>query len=207
MFSINWLSSMLGFMFIPLYYWLIPSRWSWLWINTLMILNQEFKTMNYLYKGNSLIFISMMTFILFNNILGLFPYIFTSSSHMSMSLSLSLPIWFSFILIGWLKTPINMMAHFVPFGTPTILMPMLVMVELISNLIRPGTLAIRLTANMMAGHLILTLLGNMNNYISFYLIIMLLILQIMFMVLEMSVAFIQSYVFSMLSSIYFKEMI
>jgi F-type H+-transporting ATPase subunit a len=84
-------------------------------------------------------------------------------------------------------------------------MPFMVCIETISNIIRPGTLAVRLAANIIAGHLLLTLLGNTGNSLSFYLVSLLVIAQIALLVLESAVAIIQSYVFAVLSTLYSRE--
>nr|AYR05361.1 ATP synthase F0 subunit 6 [Coleoptera sp. ACP-2013] len=205
-FSLNWLSSFLGLLFIPSMYWLIPSRWNYLWIKIIMILHNEFKILlGSKIKGSTLIFISLFSIIVFNNFLGLFPYIFTSSSHLIMTLTLSLPLWLSFMIYGWLNNTIHMFAHLVPQGTPPVLMPFMVLIESISNIIRPGTLAVRLAANMIAGHLLLTLLGNTGSSMNLILINILLITQLLLLILESAVAIIQSYVFAVLSTLYSSE--
>nr|AXS66254.1 ATP synthase F0 subunit 6 [Cucujoidea sp. 5 KM-2017] len=201
--SLNWLSSMLVFFFFPLMYWMIPNRFLML-INLIFFsLHKEFKNLT---KNNSssLIFISLFYFILMNNFLGLFPYIFTSSSHLTFTLSLALPLWLSFMIFGWFTNTYHMFAHLMPQGTPPILMPFMVCIETISNIIRPGTLAIRLTANMIAGHLLMTLLGNTGPFLN-WMIIILIITQILLIILESAVAMIQSYVFAILSTLYSSE--
>nr|AFQ62112.1 ATP synthase F0 subunit 6 [Micrambina sp. MIC01] len=207
--SLNWLSTLLGLLFLPPMFWLIPSRMSMLWINITQILHLEFKILisNFNIKGSTLMFISLFTLILFNNFLGLFPYIFTSTSHMILTLSLALPLWLSFMIYGWLNNTTHMLAHLVPQGTPPILMPFMVCIETISNVIRPGTLAVRLSANMIAGHLLMTLLGNTGPSMSLLLLNILIITQILLLVLETAVAMIQSYVFSVLSTLYSSEVI
>nr|ALO70987.1 ATP synthase F0 subunit 6 [Pselaphinae sp. 3 EF-2015] len=203
---LNWMSTFIGLFFLPLMYWLIPSRWIFFWH---MIINNLHKEFNILLnkkfnKGSTLIFISLFTMIMFNNFLGLFPYIFTSSSHMIMNLSLALPLWISFMLFGWINNMNHMFTHMVPQGTPPILMPFMVCIETISNVIRPMTLAIRLTANMIAGHLLLTLLGNTGPMLN-NLVLILIFIQLLLLILEMAVAIIQSYVFSILSTLYSSE--
>nr|YP_010987563.1 ATP synthase F0 subunit 6 [Anotylus hirtulus]WON65969.1 ATP synthase F0 subunit 6 [Anotylus hirtulus] len=206
--SMNWLSTVLGFMFIPFSFWLIPSRLNYLWISIIKTLHNEFKILiNSPYKGTTLIFISLFSIILFNNFLGLFPYIFTSSSHLIMTLSLSLPLWLSFMLFGWINNTTHMFAHLVPQGAPNILLPFMVCIESISNIIRPGTLAVRLTANMIAGHLLLTLLGNTGPSMNLIMINLLILIQILLLMLESAVAMIQSYVFTVLSTLYSSEVI
>nr|AVN68027.1 ATP synthase F0 subunit 6 [Balta sp. Cairns, Australia] len=205
---LNWLSTLLGIMVIPMSFWLIPSRYIMMWNKITITLHKEFKTLigfKSINKGATLIFISLFSMILFNNFMGLFPYIFTSTSHMVLTLSLALPLWLSFMLFGWINNTNYMFMHLVPQGTPSILMPFMVCIETISNLIRPGTLAIRLAANMIAGHLLLTLLGNTGSMLMMSLLYMLIITQIMLLMLESAVSIIQSYVFAVLSTLYSSE--
>nr|ALO77220.1 ATP synthase F0 subunit 6 [Phycosecis limbata] len=205
--SMNWLSTLLCLIFIPSIFWLVPSRMNYLWTKILITLHKEFKTLinNDKITGSTLIFVSLFSFILFNNFLGLFPYIFTSTSHMALTLALALPLWLSFMLFGWINNTIHMFAHLVPQGTPPVLMPFMVCIETISNIIRPGTLAIRLSANMIAGHLLMTLLGNTGSMLSIYLINFLIITQLLLLILESAVSIIQSYVFAVLSTLYSSE--
>nr|YP_010561857.1 ATP synthase F0 subunit 6 [Chionoecetes bairdi]UYX57818.1 ATP synthase F0 subunit 6 [Chionoecetes bairdi] len=205
-FSINWVSTFLGLMFIPYLYWASPSRWSFLWSKIILTLHKEFKALlTPSHMGASMLFISMFSFILFNNFLGLMPYVFTSSSHMVMTMSLSLPLWFTLMLFGWMNHTQHMFSHLVPQGTPSILMPFMVIIETISNIIRPGTLAIRLAANMIAGHLLLTLLGGTGPSLAVSILSVLIFCQILLLILESAVAIIQSYVFAVLSTLYTGE--
>nr|YP_010620945.1 ATP synthase F0 subunit 6 [Catara rugosicollis]WAX39289.1 ATP synthase F0 subunit 6 [Catara rugosicollis] len=206
--SLNWLSTMLGLIIIPMSFWLIPSRHYILWNKLLINLHSEFKTLigsKNINKGASFMFISLFSLIMFNNFMGLFPYIFTSTSHLVMTLTLALPLWISFMLFGWINNTQHMFAHLVPQGTPTILMPFMVCIETISNMIRPGTLAVRLAANMIAGHLLMTLLGNTGASLNYTLLSLLIITQIALLMLESAVAIIQSYVFAVLSTLYSSE--
>nr|AFP16904.1 ATP synthase F0 subunit 6 [Elmidae sp. BMNH 840216] len=205
--SLNWLSTFLGLMFLPSMYWLIPSRFHILWLKIILTLHNEFKILLNIekMKGSTLVFISLFSMIMFNNFLGLFPYIFTSTSHLTFTLALALPLWISFMIFGWINNTIHMFAHLVPQGTPSVLMPFMVCIETISNIIRPGTLAIRLAANMIAGHLLLTLLGNTGSSMSLIMLNLLIITQILLLILESAVAIIQSYVFAVLSTLYSSE--
>nr|ARH55173.1 ATP synthase F0 subunit 6 [Sericus brunneus] len=205
--SLNWSSALLGLLFLPSMFWLIPSRINLLWIKVTSTLHKEFKILLKInkMKGSTLIFISLFSLILFNNFLSLFPYIFSSTSHLTLTLSLALPLWTSFMIYGWINNTIHMFAHLVPQGTPPVLMPFMVCIETISNIIRPGTLAIRLTANMIAGHLLLTLLGNTGTKLSMVMINLLILTQLLLLILESAVAIIQSYVFSILSTLYSSE--
>nr|YP_009695430.1 ATP synthase F0 subunit 6 [Diaphanes pectinealis]QEJ81660.1 ATP synthase F0 subunit 6 [Diaphanes pectinealis] len=204
--SLNWTSSLLGFLMIPFSFWVTPSRINMLWIKLFFNLSKELKILLKLNnKNNTMMFISLFILILTSNSTSLFPYIFSSTTHLSMTLTLSLPLWISFMLFGWINNTMHMFTHLVPQGTPNILMPFMVCIETISNIIRPSTLAIRLTANMIAGHLLLTLLGETGNKLSMLMIWVLIITQLMLFILESAVAFIQAYVFSVLSTLYSSE--
>lgn len=207
--SLNWLSTFIGLLIIPSIYWFIPSRYHIIWNNILTTLHKEFTVLlgNPNQKGITLIFVSLFSLILFNNFIGLFPYIFTSTSHLTLTLILALPLWLAFIIYGWLNHTQHIFAHLVPQGTPGVLIPFMVCIETISNVIRPGTLAVRLTANIIAGHLLITLLGNTGPSLSSIIIIVLLIVQILLLILESAVAIIQSYVFAVLRTLYSSEVI
>nr|AWV84411.1 ATP synthase F0 subunit 6 [Tettigades major] len=207
MFSMNWSSTILCIILLPMIYWYLPNRYMMLFDYMMMLLNNELnQLMGAKSFGSSLIFISLFMFILYNNIMGLVPYIFTSSSHLVFTMSMALPLWLSFMLFGWINNMNHMFCHLVPVGTPGILMPFMVCIETISNLIRPGSLAVRLTANMIAGHLLMTLLGNSAIESGIYLY-MIMFVQFILMMFESAVCIIQAYVFMVLSTLYSKEVI
>nr|QNE85405.1 ATP synthase F0 subunit 6 [Psychomyia pusilla] len=201
---LNWMTSILMLLMLPLNFWMIPSRMmmiNWMLIKFLM---NELKMI--LKKNNLIIFfISLFFFFMFNNFMGLFPYIFTSTSHLSTNLTFSLPIWVALMMYGWLNNYNHMFSHLIPQGTPSILMPFMVLIETTSNIIRPMTLAVRLTANMIAGHLLLNLLSSLKNNLPIQFLPILILTQIILITLEMSVAIIQSYVFMILTSLYSSE--
>lgn len=205
-FKINWIRSTLFILFIPASFWLIPSRISILWITLNIKFFKEFKTIT-IKKSNhlSILFISLFSFILLNNFLGLFPYIFTSSRHIAFTFSISLPLWLTFIIFGWVNNIIHIFTHLIPQRTPQALIPFIVCIETIRNIIRPGTLAIRLSANIITGHLLLALLGNTRTAISFFPLSILIFTQFLLIVLEVAVAIIQAYVFTILRTLYLRE--
>nr|WBV74588.1 ATP synthase F0 subunit 6 [Cordax unidentatus] len=204
--SLNWGSLILGLGFVPAIFWVLPTRWNSLWMQVSKTLHGEFKLLiGEASKGATMLFIGLFFFILANNFLGLFPYIFTGTSHLTITLTLGLPLWLSFIMFGWWNHTMHMLAHLVPQGTPPVLMPFMVCIETISNTIRPGTLAVRLMANMVAGHLLLTLLGNTGASLGSVMVGGLLMIQMALLGLELAVAVIQSYVFAVLSTLYSKE--
>lgn len=203
---LNWIRTFIGLIFIPYSFWLIPNRFYFFWNFILNKLHKEFKTLlGNNSNGSTFIFISIFTFILFNNFLGLFPYIFTRTSHLTLSLSISLPLWLRFILYGWINNTQHIFIHIIPQGTPSILIPFIVLIETIRNIIRPGTLAVRLTANIIAGHLLITLLRGTGPNLPFYFLFFLVIIQILLLILESAVAIIQSYVIAILSTLYSRE--
>nr|YP_010535861.1 ATP synthase F0 subunit 6 [Anaedus unidentatus]UYB79073.1 ATP synthase F0 subunit 6 [Anaedus unidentatus] len=203
--NLNWMSTLIPLIMIPSTYWFMPSRIS---ISLNLIYNtlySEFKNLVPKNINSILMFISIFLMIAFNNFMGLFPFIFTSTSHMTLSLTLALPMWLSFMIYGWFNNTTHMLAHLVPQGTPSILMPFMVCIETISNTIRPMTLAIRLSANMIAGHLLMTLMGNTGPSLPIISLSMLLMAQILLLTLETAVALIQSYVFAVLVTLYSSE--
>lgn len=204
-FSLNWLRILLGIFIIPIYYWIIPNNFLLFYYKILNILFKEFKPITKNNKSSLLIFISLFIFILIRNFIRLFPYIFTRTRHLVLNLTIALPIWISFIIIGWIEKTNHMFIHLVPQGTPIILIPFIVLIETIRNIIRPITLIIRLTANIIAGHLLITLLGNIGSNIFILIIPILLFIQILLLTLERAVAIIQSYVFSVLITLYYNE--
>nr|AIZ58516.1 ATP synthase F0 subunit 6 [Alectorobius capensis]AMX74131.1 ATP synthase F0 subunit 6 [Alectorobius capensis]UYB78214.1 ATP synthase F0 subunit 6 [Alectorobius capensis] len=205
-FSFNWISAMSIIFFIPYTYWIIPSRIHLLWFTITKYLILE---LNSLFLKNKLKFIfffaTLFWFILSNNFLGLFPYIFTPTSHINLTTLLAIPSWLTLMLYGWVNQTSYMFSHLVPVGTPMPLSMFMVLIETISNLIRPVTLAVRLSANMISGHLLLCLLSNIMEKLPNLFLIILPLMMILLM-LEMAVAIIQSYVFITLSSLYLNEL-
>nr|QVL29048.1 ATP synthase F0 subunit 6 [Tripetaloceroides tonkinensis] len=205
-FPLNWMSTLTFMMLIPMTFWTVPSRS----FNTMKFctstLHKEFNTLiNNNPKGVTLMFTALFTFIATNNFMGMFPYIFTSTTHLTLTLSMALTLWMTLMLFGWTKKSKSMFTHLVPLGTPAILTPFMVCIETISNMIRPGTLAVRLSANMIAGHLLMTLIGSTGPKINIILMMSMLSIQSMLVILEISVAIIQAYVFSVLITLYTSE--
>lgn len=206
-FSLNWFRRIYVILLIPNFYWLIPSRYIFLILIISKILIYEFIILLNLKLNifNIIILIRIFFFILINNFIGIFPYIFTSSSHLVFSLTISLSLWVSIILFGWIKNSNNIFIHLVPQGTPNILIPFIVLIETIRNIIRPGTLAVRLSANIIAGHLLITLISSTGNNLVMLLLIFILFRQSLLIILELRVSVIQAYVFTVLSTLYRAE--
>lgn len=206
-FSLNWIRIIIFIFIIPITFWLIPSR-NYILINLITsFIFKEFKTIIQYSFSNIILFYSIFLFILFNNFIGLFPYIFTASRHLSLRLSLSLSLWIRIIFYRLINYFNEIIIHLTPSGTPSVLIPFIVIIESIRLIIRPFTLAVRLTANIIAGHLLLSLLGSTGQNISFLIILIIIILrQILLFILEISVSIIQAYVFSILSVLYSREL-
>nr|ACP19608.1 ATP synthase F0 subunit 6 [Saguinus oedipus] len=156
----------------------------------------------------SLMLLSLITFIALNNILGLTPYAFTPTTQLSMNLGMAIPLWAATVLMGLRFKTKSSLAHFLPQGTPIPLIPMLIIIETISLVIQPVALAVRLTANITAGHLLMHLLGDtaltlMSIYLSSSTITIIII--ILLITLELGVALIQAYVFTLLVGLYLHD--
>jgi len=155
--------------------------------------------------GARLFFLTTFFFIIFTNVIGLLPYVFTSRRHLSFTLAISLPVWLGYIVISLIKQFNINIAQLVPEGTPPLLIPLMVVIETVRLLIRPFTLAVRLGANIIAGHLLLTLLGRQGMNLKFSFLLILLIAIFALIALERAVACIQAYVFTILSTLYLNE--
>nr|YP_010444568.1 ATP synthase F0 subunit 6 [Antialcidas floripennae]UTI38478.1 ATP synthase F0 subunit 6 [Antialcidas floripennae] len=199
--SLNWLSSLILLMMFNYNYWMKPNNMENLMMKMFMSIKDELKIIMPK-SGSSIMFISLGVFILINNLMGLIPYIFTSSSHLVFTLALALPMWTAFMMYGWINETNSMFKHLVPMGTPSMLMPFMVLIETISNLIRPGSLAVRLTSNMIAGHLLMALLGSSCSSMMTTILMKIFIVLMLF---ETAVSFIQSYVFMILTTLYSSE--
>lgn len=204
LFRLNWIIPLIFIFILPNSYWLINSRIEILLINFIIWIYNEFKSI--INKKYILIlFISFIIIILIINFTGLFPYIFTSTRHLNFTITLSLPLWIIIILYGWINFQKQIFAHILPLGTPKILISFIILIETIRNIIRPLTLSVRLTANIIAGHLLLTLIGSTGNKLILIILLIMLTTQILLIILEIRVSIIQSYVYSVLGTLYSTE--
>lgn len=203
--SANWSSCLLFLFIAPLTFWVLPTRITYLFRSLIIYIFGEFRPIVKKTKFVLIIPISFFTLVIFNNLIGLLPYIFTATRHLVFTLSLGLTSWLSLIFYGWLNNSSNLLVHLIPQGTPSALIPFIVLIETISNLIRPGTLAVRLTANIIAGHLLIVLLSSATPLTPFFLSPVLFNAQVALSLLETAVAFIQAYVFSVLVTLYIAE--
>nr|BAO04464.1 ATPase subunit 6 [Babina holsti] len=151
---------------------------------------------------------SLMIFLLSMNLLGLLPYTFTPTTQLSINLGLATPLWLTTVLVGFRNQLTHSLAHFLPEGTPTPLIPVLILIETISLFIRPLALGVRLTANLTAGHLLIHLISSAVSAIFFLSItasMLTFLVLVLLTILEIAVAMIQAYVFVLLLSLYLQE--
>lgn len=168
---------------------------------------KEFAAARGLLVGPGVAWVTFMLFIHIStvNLTRIFPYVFTSTSHPVIALTIALPLWVGYMVIYTYYESNSIIAHFLPLGTPLALWPLIVCVEIVRSVIRPFTLSIRLVANMVAGHL---LLGLIRRKFSINLRITNIILPLILLplvVLELAVRVIQGYVFGLLSTLYVRE--
>nr|BCG06013.1 ATP synthase 6 [Hylobates albibarbis] len=156
----------------------------------------------------SLMLISLITFIATTNLLGLLPHSFTPTTQLSMNLAMAIPLWAGTVATGFRLKAKNTLAHLLPQGTPTPLIPMLIIIETISLFIQPVALAVRLTANITAGHLLMHLIGAATmalSTISPPMTPIIFTVLALLTILEIAVALIQAYVFTLLVSLYLHD--
>lgn len=207
-FRLNWVSLIIPVLMVPQAFWAVGSQFLKRFEAVIIYLKSElFAVFGQTgLRGTIFIFLRFFFFILYSNLMGLLPYIFTGSSHIVFTLTFALPIWLG-RMVWSLKNQYNsLFAHLVPTGTPGALIPVMVVIETVRNIIRPGTLSIRLAANMVAGHLLLTLLGSQGGALGAGAFLGLMIGLVLLLCLELAVACIQAYVFTILGSLYLNEL-
>nr|YP_010042748.1 ATP synthase F0 subunit 6 [Ophidiaster granifer]QPC56387.1 ATP synthase F0 subunit 6 [Ophidiaster granifer] len=152
-------------------------------------------------------FSAIFTFIFSINLLGLLPYAFTSTSHISLTYSLGIPLWMAVNILGFYLAFNNRLSHLVPQGTPSYLIPLMVIIETLSLFAQPIALGLRLAANLTAGHLLIYLLSTAIWILYTSPIIASITLTIFFLLflLEIGVACIQAYVFTALVHFYLSQ--
>jgi F-type H+-transporting ATPase subunit a len=154
---------------------------------------------------------TLFIFVLINNLIGMIPYSFASTSHFVLTFALSFTIVLGATILGFQKHNLKFFSLLVPAGCPLALLPLLVLVEFISYLARNISLGLRLAANITAGHMLLNILSgfvyNIMNAGFFYIIVALIPLAfiIAFSGLELGIALIQAQVFVVLTSGYIKD--
>lgn len=156
-------------------------------------------------KGVYCLFFSIFVIVLALNFFALFPHYFSATSHLLITFPLAYGAWMGIIFFNLYAFFSYFLSHFIPVGTPLFLMSFIVIVEILRNLIRPMALTFRLTANMMAGHLLIALVGGGLLRLSTISLLFGSVLQILLVLIEIGVSVIQAYVFFTLLFLYLSE--
>lgn len=147
---------------------------------------------------------SLFMFVLFCNLLGLMPGGFTVTSHIVVTFALAILVFLVATLVGFLRHGSHFLSFFVPKGAPAWLLPLMIPIEIISYLIRPLSLSVRLFANMVAGHVMLAVVGSFVFALGIAGIVPLAFITAM-TGLELMIAILQAYVFAILTCIYLND--
>jgi F-type H+-transporting ATPase subunit a len=156
---------------------------------------------------------TIFMFVLFANILGLLPYAFTVTSHIIITAALALLVFFTVIVYGLVHNGLRFFKLFVPSGVPVYILPFVVAIEVLSFLSRPISHSVRLFANMLAGHITLKVFGGFVTMIAgigiagWFGAALPLVMIVILTALELLVAFLQAYVFAILTCIYLNDAI
>ena len=148
---------------------------------------------------------SLFMFVLFCNMLGMLPYSFTVTSHIIVTFALAAVIFVGVTIIGFVNHGIKYLKLFIPSGVPLFLLPLIVIIEIISYLSRPVSLSVRLFANMMAGHTMLKVFGGFVISLGIIGGWLPLSFTVALTGLEILIAFLQAYVFAILTCIYLND--
>lgn len=155
---------------------------------------------NFTPKGLPIFMCSVFLFILLNNFLSIFPFVFAGTSQIRTVLGMVLTFWLAMFFFRIKNNFKSFVAHCVPEGSPRFLVPLLFLIELVRNFIRPVTLTVRLVANILAGHLLIILLRNLvlSNWPAFLFFLILTLVEIF-------VSAIQSYIFCTILVLYVND--
>jgi len=148
---------------------------------------------------------SLFMFVLFCNMLGMLPYSFTVTSHIIVTFALAAVVFIGVTIIGFANHGVGYLKLFIPSGVPVVLLPLIVIIEIISYLARPVSLSVRLFANMMAGHTMLKVFGGFVISLGIIGGWLPLSFTVALTGLEILIAFLQAYVFAILTCIYLSD--
>nr|YP_010535887.1 ATP synthase F0 subunit 6 [Nodopelta heminoda]UYB79125.1 ATP synthase F0 subunit 6 [Nodopelta heminoda] len=201
-----WTTSFILLFLSVMMFWVFPNRWNLLLKYLISIVSSLVKTASGKYLGFfSLSMVSLFCMILFLNFCSLISYTFGETSHLAVTLSLSIPFWTALIISGSQTSGQKMIASLLPSGAPSLLNPFLILIETVSIGVRPLILALRLGANITAGHIVMSIIGgflesailsNSSGMIicSFF--------EAFYMIFEFGICFIQAYIFVLLLILY-----
>lgn len=148
---------------------------------------------------------SLFMFVLFCNILGMIPYSFTATSHVTVTFVLAMLVFLTVTIVGFVKHGLHFFSLFLPAGTPAWLAPLLIVIELVAYLARPVSLSLRLAANMVAGHVLLKVLAGFMVVMAVYLKPLPAPFIVVLVGFEIFIAILQAYIFTILSCVYLND--
>nr|QTT61216.1 ATP synthase F0 subunit 6 [Tritia varicosa] len=210
LYVLMWVFSLVTIVLFSSSYWVMSPRW----LSVVSLFkdtasSQVFRSFGINMGGFVNVITGLFLFIILMNMSGLVPYVFSPTSHLAVSLSLGLPLWLTLIVSAVFYNPSSVVAGLLPMGAPAPLNPFLVIIETVSIMVRPITLSVRLTANMSAGHIVLTLIGNYLTasffMSSMFSMLLLLSIQVLYTVFEFGIGLIQAYIFCLLITLYSDE--
>ena len=153
------------------------------------------------------IIFTLFMFVLLGNLLGMVPYSFTFTSHIIVTFGMAFTIFIGVTILGFAKHGMHFFTFFAPPGTPVVMLPLLVPIEIISYLSRPISLSVRLFANMLAGHTLIKVIAGFNPVLGIAFGVLPLALVVALTGLEILIAFLQAYVFAILTCLYINDAI
>jgi F-type H+-transporting ATPase subunit a len=187
---------------------LIPTR---LQVSAEMVYNLVFDMLNQNVGSKGLVFVplifTLFIFILLCNLLGMIPYGFTVTSHISVTFTLAMLIFLLVTIVGFIKHGFHFLSLFLPKGTPLWLAPLMIVIELFTYLARPISLSLRLAANMVAGHILLKVMAGFVISLIIFLKFLPIPLMVILIGFEIFVAILQAYIFAILSCVYLNDAI
>jgi len=149
---------------------------------------------------------TLFMFVLLGNLLGMVPYSFTFTSHIAVTFAMAIVIFIGVTILGFVRHGMHFFSFFAPPGTPVVMLPLLVPIEIISYLSRPISLSVRLFANMLAGHTLIKVIAGFIALLGFAGILPF-ALVVALTGLEILIAFLQAYVFAILTCLYINDAI
>lgn len=206
----TWIFTFFIILIFRITYWFYSPRWETrIKIFKVTISSQVFRSFGARLGGFTRIISSLFLFLIFLNLSGLIPYVFSPTSHLVVSLSIGLPMWLCLIISAVIHNFRSVVASLLPIGAPAALNPFLVLVESVSILVRPITLSVRLIANISAGHIVLRLVGNYLTAalfsVSLRTMSLLILIQVFYTIFEFGIGLIQAYIFCLLITLYSDE--
>nr|YP_010853144.1 ATP synthase F0 subunit 6 [Margaritifera homsensis]WGM81362.1 ATP synthase F0 subunit 6 [Margaritifera homsensis] len=202
-----WFSGFVGVLVCFTRFWVGVSGVSFIFFSLIELIVGLVKSCSGKFLGGFVLGQVCLFWMLFSlNIVGMVPGVFSPTSHLSLTFVLALVVWFCLIFSGWANSLARSAGQLVPTGSPIVLVPLLVLIETISTLIRPITLGVRLAANITMGHLMLHVIGE---YVSGFFCSGGLVTSIFgswvmwgYVLFEFAVSFLQAYVFVLLVGLY-----